>query len=108
MTVFFRLLEFSRPYRGRIATAVVAMLVYGAASADKEPELDCLRADFGATQLRAFSQAEYKAYVQDLARTLDVGMFGAILLVGSNEMMVACRELLAHKNFPAEKIFSNY
>ena len=33
MTVFFRLLEFSRPYRGRIATAVAAMLVYGAASA---------------------------------------------------------------------------
>jgi subfamily B ATP-binding cassette protein MsbA len=33
LTVFFRLLEFSRPYRGRLATAVVAMLVYGAASA---------------------------------------------------------------------------
>jgi subfamily B ATP-binding cassette protein MsbA len=33
VTVFLRLLEFSRPYRGRIATAVVAMLVYGAASA---------------------------------------------------------------------------
>ncbi len=33
VTVFFRLLEFSRPYRGRIATAVAAMLVYGAASA---------------------------------------------------------------------------
>ena len=33
MTVFFRLLEFSRAYRGRIAIAVAAMLVYGAASA---------------------------------------------------------------------------
>ena len=33
MTVFFRLLEFSRPYRGRLAIAVAAMVVYGAASA---------------------------------------------------------------------------
>jgi subfamily B ATP-binding cassette protein MsbA len=33
VNVFSRLLEFGRPYRGRVATAVVAMLVYGAASA---------------------------------------------------------------------------
>ena len=33
MSVFFRLLEFSRPYRGRLSIAVVAMIVYGAASA---------------------------------------------------------------------------
>jgi ATP-binding cassette, subfamily B, bacterial MsbA len=33
LTVFFRLLEFSRPYRGRLAIAVAAMIVYGAASA---------------------------------------------------------------------------
>jgi subfamily B ATP-binding cassette protein MsbA len=33
VNVFSRLLEFSRPYRGRLATAVVAMMVYGAASA---------------------------------------------------------------------------
>ena len=32
MNVYTRLLEFSRPYRGRLATAVVAMLLYGAAS----------------------------------------------------------------------------
>ena len=32
MTVFLRLLEYARPYRGRLATALVAMLVYGAAS----------------------------------------------------------------------------
>ena len=32
MNVFLRLLEFARPYRGRLATAVVAMFVYGAAS----------------------------------------------------------------------------
>ena len=33
VTVFFRLLEFSRRYRGRLAIAVAAMIVYGAASA---------------------------------------------------------------------------
>ena len=33
MTIYSRLLEFARPYRGRLATAVVAMMVYGAASA---------------------------------------------------------------------------
>ena len=33
MSVFFRLLEFGRPYRGRIAIAVVAMVLYGVASA---------------------------------------------------------------------------
>ena len=33
MSVFFRLLEVSRPYRGRLSIAVVAMIVYGAASA---------------------------------------------------------------------------
>jgi subfamily B ATP-binding cassette protein MsbA len=32
LTVFLRLLDFARPYRGRLATAVVAMIVYGAAS----------------------------------------------------------------------------
>jgi subfamily B ATP-binding cassette protein MsbA len=32
VTIYSRLLEFSRPYRGRIAIAVVAMIVYGAAS----------------------------------------------------------------------------
>ena len=32
MTVFLRLLEYARPYRGRLAIALVAMLVYGAAS----------------------------------------------------------------------------
>ena len=67
------------------------VLLYGIASADKEPDLDCLRADFGVQQLRAYSNAEYKAYVQDHAHTLDVSHFGAILLVGSNEMMAACR-----------------
>ena len=33
MNIYSRLIEFSRPYRGRLATAVVAMMVYGAASA---------------------------------------------------------------------------
>ena len=33
MSAFFRLLEYARPYRGRLAIALVAMLVYGAASA---------------------------------------------------------------------------
>ncbi len=83
-------------------------LLYGIASANVEPELDCLREDFGIKQLRAFSNAEYKAYVQDLVDTLDLGDFGAILLVGSNEMMANCREILARKKFPAGKIFSNY
>ena len=31
MNIFIRLLEFSRPYRGRLATAGAAMIVYGAA-----------------------------------------------------------------------------
>ena len=33
MNVYSRLLEFSRPYRGRLVTAVVAMIVYGISSA---------------------------------------------------------------------------
>ena len=32
MNVYLRLLEFARPYRGRFTIAVLAMLVYGAAS----------------------------------------------------------------------------
>jgi subfamily B ATP-binding cassette protein MsbA len=32
LNVFLRLLEFGRPYRGRLTTALVAMIVYGAAS----------------------------------------------------------------------------
>ncbi|MBX3722559.1 MAG: hypothetical protein KF713_12025 [Turneriella sp.] len=84
------------------------VLLYGIASAAQEPELDCLAADFGVEQLRAFSAAEYKAYVQDHAHTLAVEHFGAVLLVGSKEMMASCREVLAAKGFPAEKVFSNY
>ena len=33
MNAFLRLLEFARPYRGRLAGAIVAMVVYGIASA---------------------------------------------------------------------------
>ena len=33
MTAFLRLLEYARPYRGRLTGAVVAMIVYGFASA---------------------------------------------------------------------------
>jgi subfamily B ATP-binding cassette protein MsbA len=33
VTVFLRLVEYARPYRGRLVTALAAMLVYGAASA---------------------------------------------------------------------------
>ena len=33
MTAFLRLLEFARPYRGRLTGAVAAMIVYGIASA---------------------------------------------------------------------------
>lgn len=33
MTVFFRLLEYARPYRARLLAALAAMMVYGAASA---------------------------------------------------------------------------
>lgn len=83
-------------------------LLYGIASAAQEPELDCLSGDFGVKQLRAYSADEYKAYAQDRAHTLDVDHFGAVLLVGSKEMMASCREVLAAKGYPAEKIFSNY
>jgi NAD(P)H-flavin reductase len=84
------------------------VLLYGIASASVEPELDCLAHDFGVKQLRAYSADEYKAYVQDRAHTLDVEHFGAVLLVGSKEMMASCREVLAAKGFPVERIFSNY
>ena len=33
MTVFFRLLEYARPHRGRLVAAFGAMVLYGAASA---------------------------------------------------------------------------
>ena len=33
VNAFFRLLEFARPYRGRLACALIARVVYGAASA---------------------------------------------------------------------------
>ena len=84
------------------------VLLYGIASADTEPNLDCLASNFGVKQLRAYSADEYKAYVQDRTHTLDVEHFGAVLLVGSKEMMASCREVLTVKGFPAERIFSNY
>jgi len=83
-------------------------LLYGIAAEHAEPDIDCLHANFSVRQLRAHSRAEFRAYVQDHLQTLDIAHFGAVLLIGSREMMAACREILATKQFPPEKIFSNF
>ncbi|MBS0618749.1 MAG: hypothetical protein JSR44_11210 [Spirochaetes bacterium] len=83
-------------------------LLYGIAAEHAEPDIDCLKTNFPVRQLRAHSQAEYRAYVQDRLQALDAIHFGAVLLIGSREMMAACHEILATKQFPPEKIFSNF
>lgn len=83
-------------------------LLYGARTKEDEPDLDCLAADFGAEQLRAYSGGSDSARVQQRLETMELGRFGAVLLVGSKEMMTTCREILAARSFPADKIYSNY
>lgn len=82
-------------------------LLYGVRDAASEPELDCLRDSFGARQLRAFSEGRHW-HVQDALAQMDLSSFGTVILVGSKEMAASCRETLAGKNFPSNRIFSNY
>lgn len=83
-------------------------LLFGARTAETVPNLDCLENSAGISQLRAYSRSARNEYVQQSLETLDLSHFGAILLVGSKEMMTACRQVLGGRNFPAERIFSNY
>jgi|GEM_PF-2708157 len=83
-------------------------LLYGIRSKQDEPDLDCLAADFGAEQLRAYSCSIDSAHVQQRLETMDLSRFGAVLIVGSKEMMTTCREILTARSFPAERIFSNF
>ena len=75
---------------------------------EDEPALDCLSAEFGAEQLRAYSAGSDSARVQQRLETMDLGRFGTVLIVGSKEMMTTCREILAARSFPSTQIFSNY
>jgi len=83
------------------------VLVYGIADSASEPELDVLT-DASLTQMRAFSKTESPKRVQMLLTELDTSNFGAIIMVGSKEMMADNRTLLMRKQFAAEKIISNY
>ena len=83
-------------------------LLYGIRTKEEEPDLDCLAADFGAEQLRAYSCSSDSAHVQQRLETMDLSRFGAVLIVGSKEMMSSCREILAARSFPAQQIYSNY
>lgn len=82
-------------------------ILFGVASKKDEPDVDILNKDSGLTQLRAYSQ-EKNQRVQDLLAGIDLSVFGTVILIGSKEMMAACRQVLGAKNLPAERIFSNY
>lgn len=83
-------------------------LLYGAREAAVVPHLDCLSAEAGVSQLRAYSRGSECNYVQQVLETLDISSFGTVLLIGSKEMMTACRDVLGARKFSAEKIFSNF
>ena len=83
-------------------------LLYGMRTKEDEPQLDCLSAEFGAEQLRAYSGGSDSARVQQRLETMELSRFGAVLIVGSKEMMTTCREILAARSFPSTQIFSNY
>ncbi|MBV6493160.1 MAG: hypothetical protein LDLANPLL_01175 [Turneriella sp.] len=83
-------------------------LLYGSPSKDSEPSLDCLSANFGINQLRAYSQDPKNLHIQDVLQTLDVKNFESILLIGSGSMTKTCKEILITKNFPIEKIYTNF
>ncbi len=83
-------------------------LLYGVRTKEDEPDLDCLAANFGAEQLRAYSGSFDNARVQQRLETMELLRFGTVLIVGSKEMMTTCREILAARSFPINQIFSNY
>lgn len=83
-------------------------LLYGMRTKEDEPQLDCLSAEFGAEQLRAYSGGSDNARVQQRLETMDLSRFSTVLIVGSKEMMTTCREILTARSFPADQIFSNY
>lgn len=83
-------------------------LLYGVRIKEDEPELDCLTANFGAEQLRAYSGSFDNARVQQRLETMELSRFGTVLLIGSKEMMTSCREILVARGFAADKIYSNY
>ncbi|HRP68431.1 MAG TPA: FAD-dependent oxidoreductase [Turneriella sp.] len=83
-------------------------LLYGSRHADEEPELDCLQADFGVKQLRAYSSPPEELHLQDILRGFDVDNFDAVLLAGSTKMLSSCRQILYSMKYSANKIFTNY
>lgn len=88
--------------------APVDALLYGIADAEHEPELDILQANFPLRQLRAYSRSGAKERVQQILPSLNTSNFGAILLVGGKEMMAEVRAILTSKNYPAERIYTNF
>lgn len=83
------------------------VLLYGAKKKEAEPGLDCLAEGFGIRQLRAYSASQGER-VQAVLEKMDLAAFGAIVIVGSKEMMADCREIFSRRGFPAENIFSNF
>ena len=83
-------------------------LLYGAQSADSEPELDCLADHTSLLQRRAYSQVSPGQRVQQVLQSVELQPFAAILMIGSKEMMQSCREIIIQKGFDPSKVFSNY
>lgn len=83
-------------------------LLFGVRTKEDEPQLDCLSRDFGAEQLRAYSGSGDCARVQQRLETLELNRFGAVIIIGSKEMMTSCREILQARSFPGEKVYSNF
>lgn len=88
--------------------APVDTLLYGIADTEHEPELDILQANFPLRQLRAYSRSGAKERVQQILPSLEIDGFGAILLVGAKEMVAEVRAILVSKNYPAERVYTNF
>jgi len=83
-------------------------LLYGVADAAAEPDLDCLRPAMPVRQLRAYSRSEAPQHVQNVLQTLELAPYAAIIIIGSQDMMQTCREIIAEKHFDPARVFSNY
>ncbi|GAB4443553.1 MAG: hypothetical protein OHK0011_25810 [Turneriella sp.] len=83
-------------------------LLFGIADEAHEPELDVLSKAFPLRQLRAYSRSGNHERVQNVLPGIDTNDFGAVLLIGGREMINDVKQLLRHKGFAAERIYSNF
>ncbi|MCX7631798.1 MAG: hypothetical protein N2Z22_00540 [Turneriella sp.] len=81
-------------------------LIYGIRQWGAQPALDVLGADFPLHKIYALSAQGER--VQQRLRSHALSHYGAVLLVGSQEMMTEVRQILAENQFPASAIYTNY